>query len=210
VQGTGMRINEDKMELNSKFGYNAFDSVYYTALLNFRSQFSPGYNYPNTNSPVSQFMAPGYLTIGLGLDYKPNNFFSIYLSPATGRFIFVLDQQLADAGAYGVDSAVHVDGAKVKNGQTIRPEFGANLSTGIQKDIVKNVNLSTKLDLFNDYTDKKVSDRGNIVVNWDVLINIKSGKYLTTSIMTSLIYDQDVIAKTQFKEGLGVGLSYKF
>ena len=204
------RINEDKMELNSKLGYQAFAKVFYTFLVNFRSQFSKGYNYPNDSVPVSQFMAPGYLSIGLGLDYKPTDFFSFYLSPATGRFTFVSNQTLANAGAYGVDPAVIQNGVIIKQGKRIRSEFGAGLSTQIQKDIIKNVNLVSKLALFNNYTDKDIANRTNIDVNWDVMINIKAGKYLTTSIVTNLIYDQNIIARTQFKESLGVGLSYKF
>jgi hypothetical protein len=205
-----MRKNEDKMEINSKLGYKAFDHVFYTLLINFRSQFSKGYNYPNDSVIVSQFMAPGYLTIGLGLDYKPTTFFSFYFSPATGRFTFVTNQELANKGAYGVDPAIVQNGIIVRKGKRVRSEFGAGLSTQIQLDIFKNVNLVSKLALFNNYTDKDIANRKNIDVNWETMINIKAGKFLTTSIMTNLVYDQNVIARTQFKESLGVGLSYKF
>ena len=173
---TGVRKNEDKMELNSKFGYQAFGKVFYTALVNFRSQFSKGYNYPNDSVPVSQFMAPGYLSVSLGMDYKPTDYFSIYLSPATGRFTFVNNQTLADSGAFGVDRAIVEGGIIVKHGKRVRSEFGASLSTGIHKDIFKNVNLVSKLVLFNNYTDKEKPNRKNIDVNWEVMLNIKAGK----------------------------------
>jgi hypothetical protein len=204
--------NEDKIELNSKLGYKAVDNIYYSALFNFRSQFRPGFIFPtdSTQLKVSQFMAPGYLSFGLGMDYKPIDYFSLYLSPATGRFTFVTNQTLADSGAYGVDRAIIVGGVLVKHGKNVRAEFGASLSTRIQKDIFKNVNLASKLVLFNNYTDKDIANRKNIVVNWEIMVNIKAGKYLTTSILTNLIYDQNVIARTQFKESIGVGLSYKF
>ena len=205
-----LRKNEDKIELNSKFGYEAFHKVYYSALVNFRSQFKEGFNYPNDSVRVSKFMAPAYLSIGLGMDYKPTDYFSVYLSPATGRFTFVTDQVLANVGAYGVDPAIFENGVMVKKGKNLRSEFGASLSTRIQKDIFKDVNFASKLVLFNNYTDKDEANRKNIDVNWEIAINIKAGKYLTTSIMTNLIYDQNVIARTQFKEVLGLGLSYKF
>lgn len=207
---SNIRKNEDKMEVNSKFGYKAFNKVYYTALVNFRSQFSKGYIYPNDSVTVSKFMAPGYLTVGLGLDYKPNDHFSFYFSPATGKFIFVRDQELANAGAYGVDSAVIENGVMITKGKKLRSEFGASISTQIKVDIIKNVNLISKLLLFNNYTDRDKANQTNIDVNWEVMVNIKAGKYLTTSIMTNLIYDQNVIARTQFKESLGIGLSFKF
>ena len=195
----GARKNEDKIELNSKLGYKAFGKVYYSALVNYRTQFAKGYNYPNDSVVVSRFNAPGYITISLGLDYKPNDYFSLFVSPATGRFTIVADKALSDAGAYGVEQ-----------GKKIRFEFGANLSAKFQKDVVKNINLVSKLTLFNNFTDKDKANRKNIDVNWEVMVNIKAGKYLTTTILTNLVYDQNVIEKTQFKEVLGVGLSYKF
>jgi hypothetical protein len=196
---SGLRKNEDKIDFSSKFGYKAFGDFFYSALLNYRTQFAKGYNYPNDSIVVSKFNAPGYLSVGLGLDYKPNDFLSISFSPATGRFTFVSDKKLSDAGAYGVDP-----------GKKIRSEFGASISAKFQKDVVKNVNVVSKLILFNNYTDKDKGNRKNIDVNWEVMVNIKAGKYLTTSIFTNLIYDQNVIEKTQFKEVLGVGASYKF
>lgn len=194
-----VKKNEDKIEFNSKFGYKAFGKVYYSALVNYRTQFAKGYNYPNDSVVVSRFNAPGYLTVSLGLDYKPNDYFSLFVSPITGRFTFVSDKLLSEAGAYGVDP-----------GKRVFPEFGANLSAKFQKDVIKNVNIVSKLTLFNNYTDKEKANRKNIDVNWETMINIKAGKYLTTTVLANLIYDQNVIARTQFKEVLGVGLSYKF
>ena len=206
------RKNEDKMTLNSKLGYQAFGKIFYSALINFRSQFDKGYTYPNdtTQIEVSQFMSPGYLSISLGMDYKPVDYFSLYVSPAAGKITIVSRQRLADAGAFGVDPEVIENGEVIKSGSKLRTEFGASLSTRIQKDIVKNVNLASKLVLFNNYTDKDKANRKNVDVLWEVMVNIKSGKFLTTSIMTNLIYDQNIKSKTQFKEVFGIGLSYKF
>jgi hypothetical protein len=193
-----MRKNEDKIDITSKLGYKAFKNVFYTALINYRSQFADGYNYPNDSVVVSRFNAPAYISVGIGLDYKPYDYFSIYLSPATGRFTIVNDRVLSDSGAFGVD-----------RGKKVRSEFGASLIVMVNKDIFKNVNFTSKLVLFENYTDKDVANRKNIDVLWEPMLNIKAGKYLTTSIMFSLIYDQDVIAKTQIKEVFGIGLSYK-
>jgi hypothetical protein len=195
------RKNEDKIELQSKFGHKAAGKFYYSAFLNYRSQFANGYNYPNdtTRIFVSKFNAPGYLSLSLGMDYKPTDFLSIYFSPAAGKATFVTDTALSRQGMYGVEP-----------GKKLRAEFGASLNMKFQKDVIKNVNVSSKLALFNNYTDKDKSNRKNIDVNWEVMVNIKANKFLTTSIMTNLIYDQNVLKKTQFKEVFGVGLSYKF
>lgn len=222
------RKNEDKIELNSKFGALAKGKFYYSALLNAKSQFANGFNFPNDSVIVSRFAAPAFITIALGMDYKPNDFFSLFVSPATGKFTFVNDQRLADLGSFGVKAAEYslVDSSKISNGRKIRAEFGASLRAQYKQDITKYLNISTTLLLFNNYTDPKPENRGNIDINWETLITIKAGKLLTTSIYTNLIYDHDINIptykkingekvqvgqgpKTQFKEVIGVGISYK-
>jgi hypothetical protein len=194
-----IRKNEDKIDLNSKVGYKAFAKFYYSTIFNYHTQFSNGYNYPNDSVVVSKFNAPGYISLGIGLDFKPADYFSVSLSPITGKLTIVDSKALSGIGAYGVDT-----------GKLARFEFGANLNSRFQKDIVKNVNVLSKLVLFNNYTDKHKPNRKNIDVNWEVMINIKASKYLTTSIFTDLVYDQNVIARTQFKEVFGIGFSFKY
>ncbi len=224
-----IRKNEDRIELLSKYGHKAFYKVYYSGLINFRSQFAPGYNYPNDSVVVSRFMAPAWLIASIGLDWKPNDFFSVYVSPATGRFTFVHDQKLADQGAYGVDAAIYEDvkdsagnivgTVKVKSGKTFRPEFGAMMSIKFQKDVIKNINLKTRLDLFNNYTDKNVSNRKNIDVNWETAITMKVNKYISSTLFTTVLYDNDIPyidrngnkfgPRIQFKQLFGVGFSVR-
>jgi hypothetical protein len=194
-----LRKNEDKIDLLSKFGYKAIKKLYYSALFNYKTQFAEGFNYPNDSTVVSKFNAPAYINISLGLDYKPNNYFSLYVSPASGKFTIVNDNALSGLGMYGVEP-----------GKKVRSEFGASMNASFKKDVVKNVNIISKLSLFDNYTDKDKTNRSNVDVNWEVMINIKAGKYLTTSITTNLIYDDNVIKRTQFKEALGVGASVKF
>jgi hypothetical protein len=223
-----VRKNEDKIDFNTKYGYKAFGKFFYSALLNFKSQFTAGYNYPDDSNVVSKFAAPAYITIALGLDYKPNDHFSAFLSPATGRYTLVTDQQLADAGAYGVDPAeFDISGHKTADGKNIRPEFGAYFRAKFQKDLVANFNLSTTLNLFDNYTDKRTANQTNVDVNWETMLTLKAGKWITTSLFTNLVYDDDIQLptyetingvktvtgsgpKTQFKEVFGIGLSYKF
>jgi hypothetical protein len=64
--------NDDRIQLTSKYGRKAFRKVYYSGLLDFRTQFAEGYNYPNDSVKISNFLAPGYALLALGLDYKPN------------------------------------------------------------------------------------------------------------------------------------------
>lgn len=217
------RKNEDKIDLNSKFGALAKGKFYYSALLNAKSQFANGFNFPNDSVIISRFAAPAFITIALGMDYKPNDYFSLFVSPATGKFTIVNDQRLADLGSFGVKAADTTLGTQ---GRKIRAEFGASLRAQYKQDITKYLNITSTLLLFNNYTDPKVENRGNIDINWETLITIKAGKLITTSIYTNLIYDHDINIptfekingekvqvgqgpKTQFKEVIGVGISYK-
>ena len=210
-----LRKNEDKIELNAKFGKKAKGKFYYAGMLNFRTQMAPGYNFPNDSTVISRFLAPGFLSLALGLDYKPNDWFSMFISPATGRSTFVLDTALSNLGQFGVTP-----------GNNVRFEFGAYLRARLQKDLIKNVSVVSNLQLFNNYSDPIKPQRANIDVNWENLILIKANKWLTTSIFTNLIYDHDVQIpverlvdgvkvigtgpRMQFKEVLGIGLSVKF
>ncbi len=195
----------DKIELTTAYGYELHKNKkwYLTVLANFRSQFAPGYNYPDDSTIISKFLAPGYLIAGIGITYAPKNWFYLYISPASGRFTFVNDSALSAAGSFGVDP-----------GKKMRAEMGAYLRTDLNKDLAKNINLSTTLELFTDY----IHNFGNIDVNWSFLLSMKVNKWLAASIQTQLIYDDDVMIKTdptesagprtQFKELLGIGLTY--
>jgi len=184
-----------------------------TALLNFKSQFAQGFNYPNDSVAVSRFMAPGYLILSAGLDYKPWEFLSVFVSPATGKITFVRDQSLADQGAFGV-----------RPGENSRSEFGAMLRLAFEKEVFENVGLSSKLELFNNLTDENRSNRKNTDVNWQTTINMKVNRFITASILLHMIYDHDIpipVGETpqgdtvygprlQVQQMLGVGLSYSF
>ena len=198
--------SNDKLEFTSAYGY-AFSKDkkwLLTVLMNFRSQFSAGYNYPDDSTVISNFMAPGYLVAGLGITYAPAKWFYVYLSPGSGRFTFVLDKKLSDTGSFGVDK-----------GKKSRTEFGSYLRADLNKDLSKTINLTTTLALFTNY----MKDFGNIDVNWNLLLTMKVNKWLAASITTQLIYDDNVNIKpdptesggprTQFKELLGIGISYK-
>jgi hypothetical protein len=225
IDNKSWRKNEDRFEINSKFGRLAKGQFFYSGMANFRTQFAPGYSDLAQTDKSSDFMAPAYLTIALGMDWKPVDYFSLFVSPATGKYTFVMNQSLADAGAFGVDPATFdAAGLKISNGKKFRPEFGASLVAKFQRDIMKNVNLKTGVTFFNNYTDKNTVNRKNVDVNWDLTITMKVNKYISASIMTLLIYDHDITIKdvdafgvttgegprTQYKQVIGVGFSYKF
>jgi hypothetical protein len=99
----------------------------------------------------------------------------------------------------------------VDRGKNFRQEFGGYIKIAFQKDIMTNVNFSTKIDLFSNY----LKNPQNIDINWELLLSMKVNKYISATLSTQLIYDDDINynnkgPKTQFKEIIGIGFSYKF
>jgi len=203
-----VRKSDDRLELMSKYGYKTSSNWYYTASLNFKTQFAQGYTYneeEGTKRQISDFMAPAYSLLSLGMDYKPNDAFSLMISPLTGKTTYVLDDSLSNQGAFGVDP-----------GEKIRNELGGFVKLTYNKDIWENVTFNTKLDLFSNY----LENPENIDISWEVLISMKVNDYLSANINTQLIYDdnihyinkegQDMGPRIQFKEVFGAGFTYKF
>lgn len=202
--------SDDKIDLTSKLGLKHSEKLYYTLLFNYKTQFTEGYKYPNTTDVISNFMAPGYFTLALGLDYKPQKDLSIFFSPATARLTVVSDDRLSAQGAFGVDP-----------GKKTRMEVGAILKADLNTQIMKNVTLNNKVALFSNY----LKNTQNIDVNWDLMLNMKVNDYLSANLITNLIYDDDIKVpidkngdgviegtgpRVQFKEIFGIGLNIKF
>ncbi|MCC6600187.1 MAG: DUF3078 domain-containing protein [Crocinitomicaceae bacterium] len=187
---------DDRIDFTSKYGRKASAYWFYTALLNFKTQFAAGYtSQPNglpdyNKGQISNFMAPAYGLIALGMDYKPNNSFSAFIAPLTYRSTLVMDQKLADAGQFGVDPAKYdALGFKLSDGKKIRNEFGGYIRVNYTKDLMENVKFTTKLELFSNYLDRPQ----NVDINWENLLALKVNKFLNITITTQMIYDNDII-----------------
>ena len=206
----GWKKTDDRIEFASKYGRNAFKKWYYSALLGFNTQFTDGFAYPNDSVAISKIMAPGYINLSIGLDYKPSENFNLYFGPLSGKVTYVLDDDLSAIGAYGVEP-----------GENVRYEFGGLIKSMFKHEIVKNVLFITKLDLFSNY----LKNPEKIDVNWEVLLNMKINKYLSANLNTILLWDDDIKfnvldseglptgekkSKVQFKEVFGIGLSANF
>ncbi|MGE5394028.1 MAG: DUF3078 domain-containing protein [Candidatus Saccharibacteria bacterium] len=209
-QDRQMVKSDDKIDLTSKLGLKQSETLYYSLLFNYRTQFAEGYKYPNTTNVISNFMAPGYFILALGLDYKPQKDVSIFFSPATARLTVVSDDILSAQGAFGVDP-----------GKKTRMEVGAILKADLNTQIMKNVTLNNKVVFFSNY----LKNPQNVDVNWDLMLNMKVNDYLSANLITNLIYDDDIKVpidvnesgqiirsgpRVQFKEMFGIGLNIKF
>lgn len=200
----GTRKNDDRFDLLSKAGYALTQKLSLTALLNFHSQFTKGYNYNSdgTKDLLSDFLSPGYVLLGLGLDYKPADGLSIFISPLTSRWTIVENDTLSAKGEYGVNP-----GSKVKN------EIGAFVSVNYLHNLSKNITYKGRLDLFSNYE----HNPQNIDVMMNNMFTAKVSRVLSASLALNLIYDDDVklfgpnhdAPGLQLQSMIGVGLNVK-
>jgi len=197
----GERKTDDRIDLYSKYGYEIAPKWYLSALMDFRTQFAKGYTYSkdSLNRDVrtlsSASFAPAYLLLSLGIDYRPVDYFSVFISPITERLVFVTNDSLSAVGSYGVDA-----------GKKTRNEVGAFVSAKFNHGIAKNIVYTSRLDLFSNYK----SDPQNVDLYFTNVLAMKVNKYISANIALDLLYDDNAIKKLQVRQLLGVGLSAKF
>ena len=221
--GIELRKTDDLIQLSSTFGYrkDTITNWYHSAKFNFNTQFSNGYAYPNTEKAISRLFAPAYIFLGVGAENASKSKHRIfYISPFTFKTTFVLDQTLANQGAFGVTEAiVDANGLIISNGKQIRTELGFLFSSNYTTEIAKNIIWVNKLVLFSDYINKF----GNIDIDYDFKLDMTVNQYVKVNIGARIIYDDDVKAKEQregkqvtlgpklqIRQMLGVGLVYTF
>lgn len=209
----GLRKTDDQILINSTFGYrkDTISNWYYTAKFNFKTQFTNGYKYPDTQNPISKFFAPAYLYFGAGSEYNvKKEKLSVYLSPVTFKSTFVLDDKLSQDGAFGVDI-----------GKNSRTEFGFFTETSWEKQVMKNVTMTNRLGLYTDY----LNDFGNVDVDWILDFKLTVNKWIKANLGAHLIYDNDIKYKedtngdgtletfgprVQLKQVFNIGFTYSF
>ena len=187
--------SSDKLSLTSVAGRMISDKWSVSGLMKFYTQFAKGYNYPDRDSYISTFMAPGYLDAAIGFSYKPNKNYSVFISPISERVVFVLDDSLSNAGALGVTP-----------GKKSRFETGAYLLATTSQTLAKDLNLISTLDMFTPYS----KSFGNVDINLNVLLSYKLNKYFSATLNTTLRYYDKEIQRIQLMEIFGFGITYQF
>lgn len=201
---------DDRIELNSKYGYELSQAWYLAGLVQFKTQFTEGFNAERVR--ISNLLAPAYLTGGIGMDYKPNAKFNAFISPAVARIIIVDDESLFGGST---DPDLRVYG--VLNGDNTAFEFGGYVRMQYQTDLAPNITFMTRGDVFSNY----LRNPQNMDVTWETLWTFKVNDWFSATLNTLLIYDHDTnLPKTdaeglpytgpatQFKETLGIGLAW--
>ncbi|MBC8084465.1 MAG: DUF3078 domain-containing protein [Hymenobacter sp.] len=219
-----VRKNDDRLEVNARYARSFAVHWSYAAQLNLKTQLTPTRDVVKTDSLLSRFFAPAYILASVGFEYKPGENFSLFLSPATGKFTVVNDETLADAGAFGVKAARRdaADRLLRGTGERLREELGAYLNARYRRPLMTNIIYQTRLELFSNY----FHNPRNVDVNWENLLDFKINKFFGASVAATVVYDDDILVplnvdeqnadatargrRIQFKETLGIGLNYKF
>ncbi|MCF0210663.1 MAG: DUF3078 domain-containing protein [Bacteroidales bacterium] len=189
--------SEDKIELNSIYGYKAFSNWNYSGLLNFKSQFDKGFK---DTTLISAFLAPATLTSSIGMEYKVTGFSALF-SFLTGKTTYVEDARLR--GDFLKDGKIIYTAT---GDDAFKFSLGSYIKFFYQKDIYKNINLLAKLDFFWDY-EKPILDTD---INAEVFLNMKISKYLSAFISVQAAIDKDFSTALQFKERFGFSIPLNF
>lgn len=200
----GARKSNDRIDLTSKYGYE-FDKSWYASLLfNAHTQFAPGYTFLGDTAKIltSSFLSPAYLGLSPGINYMPNNQFSVFFSPVSARLVIVANDSLASVGAFGVDSGKHTTF-----------QFGALASITYTHKFSDNATYTGRLDLFSNY----LKNPQYIYMNWYNMLVVKVAKLISMNLAVNLIYDHDTPSinsqgvqgspKLQLQEMFGIGLA---
>ncbi|WP_160162379.1 DUF3078 domain-containing protein [Ochrovirga pacifica] len=211
---------DDIIDIKSAVGYKkGIESRwYYSGDFSLTTQIAKGYNDKKKTTVISNFFAPARMRIGLGAAYsdKDDNF-KLNISPLTNQVTFVIDQELANKGAFGVEPAKKDgEGNIIEPGKNVNSEFGTLISIEYKTLIMKNINFAVKSSFYSDYLNRF----GNVDSDIELNINMKVNKYIQSTISSHLLYDDDTKTpnddgtqggpKVQLKQILGVGVSYVF
>ncbi|MCX6303181.1 MAG: DUF3078 domain-containing protein [Bacteroidia bacterium] len=219
-----IRKNLDLLETNSKLNHKAFGKFDFSAIMLFKTQMASGFSYPNdtTRILVSKFFNPAILTVGLGLDYKPNKNTSINFSPLSYKGTFVTDT----TGVVGVDA---IDETKygIPAGKKAKNEPGMSFMITNEYKPVSTVTITNRLQLFTNY----INNPQNIDIDWEMIVTAAINWFTDVRFNTHLIFDDDTktpvfdkekqpvlgtdgkqknTARIQFKELLGFSFVFRF
>ncbi len=209
-EGAELQKNDDKFEVTSRVGVSAFKKWYYSTEFNFETQLFNGYRYPKSShpEPISSFLSPARTFFKIGLDYKPNNDFSLLLSPITAKNVYVSDTAKIDQTKFGIEA-----------GKKSMWEPGLNTDIKFRKKITPEITYETKYKMFINY----LQPIGNLDINWENLVVMQLTDNINMRLMIHMIYDENVLfpvydangielepkPKLQLKEFFTIGFAYK-
>ena len=184
---------DDRLELNSLWGKKASGEWYYSIFFNFKTQMDSGFDV-NQNK-ISRFFSPAYFQFGPGILWKKNNDLSLNFAPTTAKLIVVGNHFTELGPSFGV-----------LQGDNSRFEFGASISAYCKLNLITNVSLENRLNLYSNY----LEDPQNVDADYQINVIMKINRFLSANIAFQTIYDDNAIKAVQIREVFGLGANYGF
>lgn len=200
TKGQGTRKTNDRIFFDNKIATQISKKWFFFGSLTFESQFANGYNYPDSGArqKISGFMAPGYLTESVGFEYKPSKFFDLRLGTGTAKQTFVLDTNIYHN---------QPDNYGVKYDHTFLNQLAFQVVATFDKDIMQNVHLNARYNLFIPYYGTATN---YITHRVDAILTAKVNRLIAVTMNGTFLYDKNTAPRPQATEGLGLGIIYKF
>lgn len=193
-------INEDNFLFTSQLGFKAVKHWYYSAMLQFKTQFFNNYK-SNTEQMTASFLSPGELNLGLGMTYDHktpdgNRAITVAIAPLSYNMKICRDIDRLDPTSFGIDAGHHV-----------KHSFGSNIEAKLSWKLHPNVTWTSRFYVFTDYS--------YVQGDWENTFDFSITRHLNTKIYTHLRYDDSRPKNIdwkywQFKEILSFGIVYRF
>lgn len=184
---------DDRLELNSLWGKKAKGEWYYSIFFNFKTQMDSGFD--KNGIRISHFFSPAYFQFGPGIWWKKSNNLSVNFSPATAKLILVHPHFTEFGPSFGV-----------LQGDSTRFEFGASISAYYKFNVMTNVSIENRLNLYSNY----LENPQNVDVDYQMNVIMRINKYLSANVAVQAIYDDNSIQAVQVREVFGLGVNYGF
>ncbi|NQX85502.1 MAG: DUF3078 domain-containing protein [Flavobacteriaceae bacterium] len=197
---------DDRFEFNSILGKKAKGYWYYSAFVNFRTQFTKGFEYDTDDNGKeirtenTSIFSPAYLVFGPGMLWKKSDNLKFNLAPLTSKLTFV-DKDYTSGTGY-----VDGDYFGVDAGEGLRYELGLNASGYYSFKIMENVSMENILNLYSNY----LEDPQNVDIDFTMNFVMTINKYLSANLAFQTIYDDNAFRGFQTREVFGVGINYGF
>ena len=193
------RKTTDRFDVTMELDHSTNNkNLYYGLLFNLNTQLLGGHNYAITgHNKISSFLSPGKIFLAPGIDLKikrPNCYFSVFVSPATAKWVTKIDDDFYEQKKFGVDSA-----------QKINTEFGAYITSHFNLKLSNTTKYIGRVDLYSNYLHKPE----NVDVLLNNLLTINISNMFAANILLDIIYDHDIKRRTQVQEIFGLGLKLK-
>lgn len=211
---------KDILILGTKYGYRLSPNWSIPISLDLRTQLLDGYTFKKdangnevTDIKNSAFLSSGILSVGAGIEYNYNftNLttkkeivnFNAALLPISQWATIVASKEIADLRVAG-------KGIYTPNGEQFRAQFGATFRAGLAWNPFENVSFATKFGAFSPYDDIQ---RINFTLDPSIILRVN--KYITTSFVVNMVYNNDAIINgkqylLQYQHALNVNFGFKF